>query len=433
MDERLRPDSDTARSASRSSPFWAQLLITLVVLAAAFVAFVYFYPGSRTLLGNYGIVLPFGPAEVSAPADAARPQGQAQAPGQPQGQGQPGAGQRSGAPGGPGGPGGGGGRTVPLVAIKPATSATINDRLTAIGEGSAASSVTITTSAGGTLLELAVAPGDVVGAGAVIAKLDAQSEQIAIDRAELAASDATAALARANELAASISAVQLSAAQLAADQAALELRNAQLALERRTITTPIAGTVGLMQVNPGNVLSAGTVVTTIEDSSEILVDFWIPERYAPAVAVGMPVAALAVALPGETFDGIVSATDNRVDATSRTLQVQARIPNPDGRIRAGMSFSVTMTFPGDDYVSVDPLAIQWSGDGAYVWRYVDGKVEEASIQIVQRNSSGVLVTGDLAPGDPVVTEGVLQLQPGAQVRVEGEAPPAATPPAATGG
>ncbi len=211
--------------------------------------------------------------------------------------------------------------------------------------------------------------------------------------------------------------MQLNAAQLAADNARLEMRNAQLALDQRIITTPIDGTVGLIQVLPGNIVNAQTVVTTVEDSSDILVNFWVPERYAGSVAIDMPVTAAAVAIPGRVFDGVVDAIDNRIDPASRTLQVQARIPNPDGAIRAGMSFSVTLAFPGETFASVDPLSIQWSSDGAYVWKVVDGKARKAMVSIIQRNSAGVLVTGDVALGDAVVTQGVLQLQEGAAVRL----------------
>jgi RND family efflux transporter MFP subunit len=302
---------------------------------------------------------------------------------------------------------------------EPVTSAVINDKLTAIGEGSAASSVTVISPANGTLDKVLVTPGQKVNAGDELAELDAQAEQIAFDRAQLAANDAAAALQRATDLrkSSSVSTVDLNKAQLASDQAQLELRNAQLALQKRTITTPIAGTVGLIQVTPGNLVNAQTPITTIEDSSAILINFWVPERYASVITTGMPVGVDAVALPGQSFSGEVAAVDNRVDTESRTLQVQARIANPDGRIRPGMSFQVTMSFPGETYAAVDPLSIQWSSDGAYVWKYVDGKVQKAMVKIVERNSDGVLVSGDVAEGDQVVTQGVLQLSAGQSVRL----------------
>ena len=76
-----------------------------------------------------------------------------------------------------------------------------------------------------------------------------------------------------------------------------------------------------------------------------------------------------------------------------------------------------MAFPGEQFPSVDPLAIQWSSDGAYLWRLVDSKVEKVPVQIIQRNSDGIMVEADIKAGDQVVTQGVQQLTAGATVRL----------------
>lgn len=201
------------------------------------------------------------------------------------------------------------------------------------------------------------------------------------------------------------------------DNADLEFANAKLALDRRTIVSPIAGSVGLFQVSPGNAVSAQSVVTTIEDTSFIRISFWVPERYASAIAIGAPVEVNAVALPGEKMQGEVVAIDNRIDTASRTLKVQAQIPNDAGKLKPGMSFSVSLAFPGEEFPTVDPLAIQWSSDGAYLWKFIDGKVERLLVDLIQRNSDGVLVKGDLQAGDQVVTQGLQQLTAGASVRL----------------
>ena len=372
-----------------------QILASVVVLSCAALAWVFFAPGSTETLARVGISLPFGP-EVAAQA------------GSPGG-GRPGA--------GPGmRPGGFGGRVTNVVTAA-ATTATINDRLTAIGEGSAVRSVTVTAPTGGELAEVLVRPGQVVGAGDVIARFDADAEQIAYDRARLASEDAQAALARTQGLASSslVANTALTAAELAAKNAELELRNAEVALGRRTITSPIAGRVGLLRVTPGNYVGAQTTVTTIDDTSSVLIDFWVPERYAANISPGMPVTVAAVALPGRSFSGEVSAIDNRIDPASRTLQVQAEIPNPDGLLRSGMSFSVALDFPGEEFPAVNPLAILWSAEGSYVWKYDNGRATRVMAEIVQRNSDGVLVRADLSPGDAIITEGILQLSEGAEV------------------
>lgn len=365
-----------------------QLLASLIVLAAAAAAWVFFVPGTTATLASYGISLPFGPQ----PGEQI-----AQRPG--------------------GGPGGRGAGRQTNVVTTPVTIATINSELRAVGEATAARSVTVTSSSGGTLDAVLVRPGQVVAAGDVIARLDATAEQIGYDRAKLAADDANVTLARTKGLASSslVATTALTAAQLAADTANLELRTAEVALSRRTIVSPIAGTVGLIQVTPGNYVAAQTAVTTVDDTSSILVDFWVPERYAAAIAPGAPVTVSAVAIPGSNFAGEVSAVDNRLDPASRTLQVQAEIPNQDNALRAGMSFSVALAFPGEQYPTVDPLAILWSAEGSYVWQYDAGKAKKVMAEIVQRNSDGVLVRADLIEGDAIITEGILQLSEGAEV------------------
>lgn len=398
---RYAPPPAPGRISLGFGRLFRQLLLSLVVLGAAAAAYIFLVPGAPETLARFGITLPFGQSAEAASA--------------PAGAQQQGGGQRA---GGTGGGGRGGNRSL-VVVTAPVLLATINDKLTAIGEGAAARSVTVVSPASGTLAELLVRPGDAVTANAVIGRLDADAEQIAEERARLAFEDAQTALDRSNALAAASNAttVQVAAAQLAFNNARLELQNAELALRKRTISTPIAGSVGLFQVSPGNTVTAQTVVTTIEDTSHILVSFWVPERYATAITVGMPLTASAVALPGQTIAGEVSAVDNRIDPASRTLKVEAAIPNDAGRLRPGMSFSVSLSFPGEQFPSVDPLAIQWSSAGSYLWKFVDGKVERVPVEIIQRNSDGVLVQAELAEGDQVVTQGVQQLTVGASVRL----------------
>jgi hypothetical protein len=94
-------------------------------------------------------------------------------------------------------------------------------------------------------------------------------------------------------------------------------------------------------------------------------------------------------------------------------------------LRAGMSFEVTILFPGETYPSVDPLAVQWGADGAYVWRVADGVAEKVPVNIIQRNTASVLVDAQLKEGDMIVTQGVQSVRAGNPVRMtrdEGVAP-----------
>ncbi|MDN2565090.1 efflux RND transporter periplasmic adaptor subunit [Aquibium sp. A9E412] len=388
--------------------WWKQLLLSLVVLAVAAGLWLRYMPGAPQMLAELGIPVPGFLAGSQETAEA--------------GGGAPGR-------GGPPRFGGGG-----LVVTGPIVNATINDRLSAIGTGRALNSVVVTPYASGRLVEIAVQSGSEVDAGAVIARLDSQSEEIAVDRAEIALEDARARLERVTALRSSntVTAVQEKDAEIAVRNAELALREAELALERRSIAAPISGLVGIIPVSRGDDVTATTEIARIDDRSAILVDFWVPERFAGALAVGQPLTAASVARPGEVYEGSISALDNRVDATSRTLRVEARIINPSDTLRAGMAFQIAMRFPGDTFPAVDPLAIQWGADGAYVWTVKEGVARRTPVRIVQRNADSVLVDGAFRDGDTVVVEGIHNVRDGAEVMIAGDGGKAPAPAPARG-
>ncbi len=173
-------------------------------------------------------------------------------------------------------------------------------------------------------------------------------------------------------------------------------------------------------------MSATTEIATIDDRATLKLEFRVPEGFASKVALGQEVDAETPARPGETFKGVVAAVGSRVEEDSRTLVVQARLDNADDRLRPGMSFRVTLRFPGDDRIAVAPLAVQWDRDGSYVWRVKDDSVERVAVTIVERNADSILVSGDLTAGDSVVVEGVQRLRKGAKIALA-EAAPAESP------
>jgi len=367
---------------------WKQLLLAVIVLVAAAAAWVKFFPGAPEILASWGM-------------DWARPAVETKAEG---------AGEPRGSGAGP--------RTAVITA--PVGSATINDKLSAIGTGRANNSVTVKPYTSGRVTSIDVTSGTRVEKGTVIARLDSEVEEIALDRAKIALEDAEARLERVRSLRSTNTAtqVQVTDAQLAVSNAKLALRDAQLNLDRRTITSPIEGIIGILPVEAGNYVTTDTVVATIDDRSQIKIDFYVPERFAANMEVGESLTASPIARPDEVFEGVISAVDNRVDDKSRTLLVQAEVPNEKDSLRAGMSFRISMQFPGDVYPSVDPLAIQWGTDGAFVWVVQDGRAKRTPVRIVQRNTESVLVAAEgIRPGDVVVTEGVHAVRDGAEVLV----------------
>jgi RND family efflux transporter MFP subunit len=301
-----------------------------------------------------------------------------------------------------------------------------NSFVTAIGSGQALRSVAITPEASGRIVEIDVAPGDYVQAGTILARLDSSAEDIALDRAELVLTDARATAERFTRLqsAGAATEIQIRDANLNLRKAELEHRQAKLDLDRLTIVAPISGWVGFVDAELGDQVSTATRLTGIDDRSSLLVEFLVPERHVNALSEGLALRAAPLSRPGVTLDGRVRALDNRVDEASRALRVLAEIANADDTLRPGMAFTITIEFSGDTFPGVDPLAIQWSSNGAFVWVVRDDQAQRVPIRIVQRNADIVLIEGALADGDLVITEGVQSLRPGGAVRVQNAPPPA---------
>ena len=362
---------------------------------AALVVWLKMDPGASDILAKAGIPVP----DLLKQSDDST----AEAGGKPRGGGRPGM----------------GGSRSTLVITAPVQSGIVNDRFSAIGTGAPARTVSVQPQVNGQIAEITVTSGSIVGAGEVLVRLDSREQEIALDQAKLAANTARDKVTRFDNLLKqrTISSVEADAARIELESSQLALRQAELALERRTIKAPIAGTIGILNINAGDYVTTQTVIANIDDREHILVEFYVPERLVGALEIGLPVEALAIAHPGENYQGKIIALDNRLDEASRTLRVQADIPNRDGQLRAGMSFQIKMKFAGETYPSVDPLTIQWDSEGSYVWRITDDKAERVPVSIIQRNAEAVLVDAAIETDQQIITEGVQNVREGGEVKI----------------
>lgn len=393
--------------------FWKQLTLSVAALVAGVFLWIWLVPGADGVLRRIGVpegivalvspAKPEGAATATNGQSGSQPQGQAQGKSQGQGQG----GNRRGA-------------AQALVVVQPVVTGTVNDRLSALGTGEAIQSVTIMPQVSGTLSEIAIRSGDRITKGQVIARLENEEQRIARDQAQVALKSAEEKNQLYENLKSAASRIDAFDAAIVLEGAKLALSSAELELKRRDIVSPIDGVAGIVTVNPGDNVTTATAIATVDDRSELLVDFWVPERFAPIIEVGQPLTATAVARPGKLYSGSVEAVDNRIDEASRTLRIRARIANENDDLRAGMAFNVTMAFEGERHPAVDPLSVQWDSKGSFVWRVAAGKAEKVPVRIIQRNPDAVLVEADLAEGDRVVTEGVQRVRAGRPVQVVGD-------------
>jgi RND family efflux transporter MFP subunit len=319
-----------------------------------------------------------------------------------------------------GGWGGGNRGPTPVVAV-PVRFETERARIEAVGTARAVRSVELYPEAAGEVVEVAFQPGDRVTRGQVLLALDARDERLAVQLAEVRVEEArqlferyTNANVRGER---TVPATQVDAARSALEATRIELDRARVALDRRDVIAPFDGVVGLTDVDVGDRIDPTTPITSLDDRSELLVRFDVPESYIGRVEAEDPISVETWTAGRVRASGTVFDVDSRIDPATRAFGVRAKVPNPDDVLRPGMSFRILLDLEGATWPSVPEVAVLWGADGAYVWIVEDGQVTRREAGIVQRGKGRVLVDADLSPGMMVVGEGVQRMRAGLAVRV----------------
>jgi RND family efflux transporter MFP subunit len=311
--------------------------------------------------------------------------------------------------------GGGRGGYAPVVSMAVAEQAAVARTIDVIGRARALRSVAITSEATGIVETVNIAPGKRVSEGDLLLQIVDDEQQVALNRAraEYPIARENAERYRNLESDAAASALEAEQAQTNYVSAQAQLRAAEVAVEQRRIVAPFDGVAGLTDIEPGDYLRAGDVVTTLDDTSSIIVEFAVPQEAAAFVNVGQDVRAAITSAANISYDGVITAIDSRVDSVSRTLRVEAQVENDNSRLIPGAVLAVTTTADGEPAIAVPGLAIQWDRSGAYVWRRGRGDTaERAGVVILQRTDETVLVEGELQLGDAIVAEGADRVRAG---------------------
>lgn len=328
----------------------------------------------------------------------------------------------------PGGRGGGGAPSPVIVA--PVALHTFTDGLQAIGTAQARESIVLTPKVADTIRRIRFESGDRVRAGQVL--VDMSSVEQAADLAEVNASNAAAQedMRRYQELydRGFASQARLDTVRAAADAAQARANAGSSRIADRTIRAPFAGVVGLRTASPGQYMRPGDQIGTLDDVSEIKLDFTVTETQISRVVAGVELVARTAAYPDRTFTGNIANVDSRVDPNTRTVRVRAILPNADGTLRPGMLMTVDVRSNPRQALAIPEIAILDQIDGAYVYRVIAQEgvqtVELLQIRTGQRSGGMAEVLDGLNAGDQVITEGVQSVRPGQPVQL-GAPPPAA--------
>lgn len=332
--------------------------------------------------------------------------------------------------------GGGGASSAVAISVEgtPVVRDTLVVSVTATGQAAALRQVVLTAQVAGRVTRLPVRESERLGAGALVAGLDADEYRLALEQAQAERTRGEASFRettlfddRIDDPALRAERARIARAKSGLEQGEIAVRKAQLDLDRTTVSAPFAGAVANLKVVAGQHVTPGTELATLVALDPIKVEVQVLESEVGFLGAGRRAQVTFAAFPGQSFTGIISTINPLVDQTTRTARVTVLVPNPASRILPGMYARVSLEaqrFP--DRVIVPRAAVLerdrrtmlfvYDGDqrgGEAKWRYVTlGLGNATQVEIVEDPD-----TQGVKPGETVLTDGHFTLTDGARVRL----------------
>ena len=314
------------------------------------------------------------------------------------------------------------------VQVAEATHTTLPIEIQTVGSLRSPETTTVSPDESGLLTYLNAPEGQAVRRGHLIARLDDAEAKAAVTVAEARHTNAVAALERIEPLFKDGVVSQQAMDDATAERNTAEglLAEAKTRLKKTEITAPFSGVLGLQTAQRGQYVSSGQAIVQLTRVNELELLFTLPEEDAPKVALGQTVFG-RVGRCGERFQGTVEAIDPTLDATTRTLAVQARVTNKERRLRPGMSATVRLAVgEAQDSLVIPREALTAQGSRYMVLVLTDGEagtptegkqtVRAQPVTLGRFLANGVEITSGLTQGDQVVAAGHQKTRPGAPVQ-----------------
>lgn len=195
-----------------------------------------------------------------------------------------------------------------------------------------------------------------------------------------------------------------------------EVDRLQIRLGKTRIHAPFAGTLGLRNISPGDLIEADTLITTLQTVSDLIVDFSVPERFRAVIEPGRTLS-LQVAGYEQPFEARVRAIDPRVDLETRTLTVRANVANPERQLLPGNYARVQFVSRNEAALVVPAIAVLQSLDSVSVFTVKDGIAVRREVETGNRDASRVEILQGLEAGEVIITSGIQSVRDGQAVDV----------------
>jgi len=321
------------------------------------------------------------------------------------------------------GKGKGKGGDAPVVVVGTVARQPFFDVVRAIGTAQARESIVVSAKVTDVIRSIRFESGDRVARGQVLVQLSSVEQAADLEEARASREAARRDYDRFKELGEKgfAPAQRVEAARAAFEQSEARVRAGESRIGDRTIRAPFAGVMGLRTASPGALVRPGDPIATLDDTSEIKLDFEVAESQIAQAAVGASIVASSTAQPGRVFEGRVADVDTRVNAQSRTLRIRALIPNRDGMLKPGMLMTVELRSNPRTGLAAPEVAVLERSDGSYLYTLEarDGRDVVVPVLVSTGRRSGGLVeiVSGVPEGTRIIVEGVQRARPNQPVRI----------------
>ncbi len=298
--------------------------------------------------------------------------------------------------------------------------------LTAVGTLQAYNGVNIAPQIAGVVETINFKSGQMVEKGQLIISLDANILKAQLKNAVAARDLAKTTYERYQKLLnqKAISQIDVATALSQLNQYSANVKAIRAQIGQMRITAPFSGRLGLRDINLGEYIAAGTLVTTLQTVNPMLVNFPIPAQQISALKIGEKIQVSIDSNKDKTYTGKITAINSAVDQTTRSIMVRATVDNSDQTLVPGMFANIKVLLPvKKDVVVVPADAVTYTLYGNSIYVLTDKKDNNeytAKLTIVKtgetQNDKTEVLSG-IKSGDIVVTNGQLKLQNNSTVKV----------------
>ncbi|MFM7672032.1 MAG: efflux RND transporter periplasmic adaptor subunit [Bacteroidota bacterium] len=283
----------------------------------------------------------------------------------------------------------------------------------------AAESAEIHPESAGRIVRLNLAEGKAVPAGYLIAKIDDADLQAQLIKLQTQLELAEQTQSRQSKLLA-----LQGISQQDYDLSVLQVRNLKAdigilrtAIDKTEVRAPFAGKMGLKNISIGAFVTSASVITTLQQTQHLKVDFQLPEKYAQGLRTGATVQFRTGGSAG-SFSAKVSAVAPGLTETNRSLNYRATVSAADGSLLPGAFATVTIQLSEKPQALLLPAqAVIPQAKGKRVIRYQGGKAEFVDITTGARTADQVEVLTGLAAGDTILVSGLMSVRPNSAVQI----------------